>query len=81
MKIKVVLFASARDILDSSEIEIDMAPSSTVGDLKRELSQDFPALQDLVSQSVFAVNHEYALDETVLDGELEVALIPPVSGG
>ena len=81
MKVKVVLFASARDLLNQREVELSLSSSATVGELKRELTRQFPELTDLVKRSALSVDHEFAVERDRLSEEAEVALIPPVSGG
>ena len=81
MKIKVVLFASARDILGEREIEVELPDTTTVGDLKQVLMSQFPQVADLVLRSAISVDHEFANDALPLQPGSEIALIPPVSGG
>ena len=81
MKVKVVLFASARDLLNQREVELNLSSSATVGELRRELTRRFPELTDLVTRSALSVDHEFAIEEDRLNEAAEVALIPPVSGG
>jgi molybdopterin converting factor subunit 1 len=81
MKIKVVLFAVARDMIDKNSVALELSDSATVSDLKRALVNQYPNLEEIVLRSAFSVNHEYALDQTKLTENVEVALIPPVSGG
>lgn len=81
MIVKVALFASARDIFGGSEIELELSPSATVADLKRELIGRYPEARDLVTRSAVSVDHEFSMDETKLNPNCEIALIPPVSGG
>ncbi len=81
MKVKVVLFAAARELTGKREIELDLPTAATVDHLKRELTARFPSLADLVTRSVLSVDHEFAVDSDRLNENAEVALIPPVSGG
>lgn len=81
MKIKVVLFASARDILGEREIEMELPDSATVVDLKQVMMSQFPQVADLVLRSAISVDHEFANDSLPLQPGSEIALIPPVSGG
>ena len=81
MKIKVALFASAREILGQNEIELELSEPATVADLKRKLVERFPEANDLVVRSAVSVDHEFAMEATGLDRDSEIALIPPVSGG
>eukprot|EP00922_Rhytidocystis_sp_ex-Travisia-forbesii_P070482 GHVS01105277.1.p2 GENE.GHVS01105277.1~~GHVS01105277.1.p2 ORF type:complete len:101 (-),score=12.09 GHVS01105277.1:1501-1803(-) len=55
--------------------------SILVSDLLLCLKEHYPALSEVLSQSVIAVDHAYVgLDYRFRDNQ-EVALIPPISGG
>jgi len=80
MKINLRAFGIARDIFGSDILEVDAPENITVGELRLKLNRDWPALVGLASV-MFAVDHEYATDDCVIQAESEVALIPPVAGG
>lgn len=81
MQIKVLFFASCRDIAGTSEIALQLQHGSTVLELRKVLSDRFPELKPLQSVVSIAVNAEYAQDGVELGPGDEVAVIPPVSGG
>ena len=81
MKVSVVLFASYREAVASSSVEIDLPGGATVGDLVREMADRYPALPQDHGRIVAAVNEEYRPHDFPLTSGDEVALIPPVSGG
>ena len=81
MKISVALFASAREIVGSNSIDLNLSESATVCDLRNALVEYYPELAGLMTNSVFSVDHEYANEQSKLFDGSEVALIPPVSGG
>ena len=81
MKVNVRLFARAKDLAGTSLITIEMAPGATVGDLRRRLADETPALAGILSQSALAVNDDFAEDGLTLPVGAEIALLPPVSGG
>jgi len=81
MKVKVVMFAVARDMIGENSVELELSDPATVGALKKELVVQYPSLKEIVQRSAFSVNHEYAIDNCELTESAEVALIPPVSGG
>lgn len=80
MKIKLVAFGIARDILGNSKAEIELAENSTVSKLKEQLLVSHGAFAELNTLS-FAVNEEYQSDDFLLTENDEVVIIPPVSGG
>jgi len=81
MKLKVELFATARDLAGASSVEVTVTESASVVDLKTELAKQFPELSEIVSRSAISVDLEYAANDKLLVEGSEVALIPPVSGG
>lgn len=80
MKITVLAFGIAKEIVGGSSIEAIVEDQATVGELKAELEKQYPRLAKLASYFV-AVNNEYADVSTKLHGHDEIAIIPPVSGG
>lgn len=82
MTIEVLLFASARELVGKSRVEISLADGARVADLRRELAQAYPALKGLMPSARFAVGTDYVVDDATTLGEgASVACIPPVSGG
>ncbi len=80
MRLKILAFGIAKDILGNREFELEIEEGATTNDLKNALKRQFPAFHDLASLAV-AVNSTYARDEVLLFENDEIALIPPVSGG
>ena len=81
VKIALLAFASAGDILGTGETTLDLAPRTTLGQLKTLLEERHPALGALWSRLAIAVNGDLRPDDTALADGDEVALLPPVSGG
>ncbi|MBI3408682.1 MAG: molybdopterin converting factor subunit 1 [Planctomycetes bacterium] len=81
MKVTVRFFARARDLAGTSSASFDLPDGATVQDLRRRLAADYPALEVLLARSAVAVDDEFAGDNQRLEGDAEVALLPPVSGG
>lgn len=81
MTVRVQLFAIAKDLAQTGLIELSMPAGATVGDLRRALATQVPALAGVLGHVLFAINNEYATDLTVLPAGAEIACIPPVSGG
>jgi molybdopterin synthase catalytic subunit len=81
MRIRLLAFASAGEALGATETEIEMPAGSRVADLRDRLDREHPALGPLWSRLAVAVDGRIAgLDEPLAEG-VEVALLPPVSGG
>jgi molybdopterin converting factor subunit 1 len=78
---KVLLFARARDLAGADAIYVDLPPGATVADLRRVLTSRCPHLAPLLQRSAFAVDDEFAAEDTLIGANAVVALVPPVSGG
>lgn len=81
MQIRVLTFASASDAVGSPEVTLDLPDGATVKALKERLEADYPSLGELWHRLAVAVDGEIAGDEAALSDGVEVALLPPVSGG
>jgi molybdopterin synthase catalytic subunit/molybdopterin synthase sulfur carrier subunit len=76
---RVRLFASLRELAGTSEMEVD---ALDVGDLLDQLSNKLGDEFDrIMAAGSVMVDGERAKRERQLAGVLEVALLPPVSGG
>ncbi|MBK7335648.1 MAG: MoaD/ThiS family protein [Saprospirales bacterium] len=80
MKLTILAFGITRDILGTSELNLELPESARIEDLKAELARRFPAFANLSALAI-AVNSQYAELDLELKELDEVALIPPVSGG
>ena len=81
MQVRLLFFATLKDIVGSREMRLDIPERSTVNDLLTQLEQSYPRMKDYRQIVLTAVNEEYA-DRTALISEGdEVAIFPPVSGG
>lgn len=81
MNAHVRLFAVARQLAGSDSVDVDLPGGATVGDLRNAIQEQFPQLAHVIRHVAFAVNTEYAQDETRISDDDEIACIPPVSGG
>jgi molybdopterin converting factor subunit 1 len=81
MKVRVKLFAVAKDLAGCDELIVDVPEGATVATLREKALATAPALAQIMPHALWAVGAEYARDDTVIAEKTEVALIPPVSGG
>ncbi|HEV2853111.1 MAG TPA: molybdenum cofactor biosynthesis protein MoaE [Thermoanaerobaculia bacterium] len=81
MKIRLLAFASAGDALGTTETEIEMPDGSRVSDLRDRLDRDHPGLAPLWPRLAVAVDGRVVSADAELKDGIEVALLPPVSGG
>ena len=80
MKIDILAFGAAKEILGSGSATLQFSDPLTVEAVKTELEQQYPRLKQLTSFMI-AVNGEYAAAGTIIRSQDEIAIIPPVSGG
>lgn len=82
MRVTFLLFASARELCECSEVSLELSEGSrSVAAALDALCARFPRLSPLRPQLQLAVNHRYAAPELELAEGDEVAVIPPISGG
>jgi molybdopterin converting factor subunit 1 len=81
MDIQVKLFATLKDRVGSSHVNIDLPDDATVSVLLDRLAATQPKLVPSIATCVVAVNQEFAFGSTPIRSGDEVALFPPVSGG
>jgi molybdopterin converting factor subunit 1 len=81
MKVRVLFFAAIRDQTGTASIDLELADSTAVGQLRAILAERFPRSAPMLARCMLAVNEAYVGDDHVLPAGAEVAFIPPVSGG
>lgn len=81
MKIRLQLFAMARDLCGRTNVELEVPEGATFGQLRGELARQIPALGQLAPHLMFALHADYASDSKPIPADAEIACIPPVSGG
>ena len=80
MKINLVAYGIAKDILKGSSLNLSFDSAVNVGQVKDKLIENYPEFEKLRSLK-FAVNEDYQADDFQLKENDEVVIIPPVSGG
>lgn len=79
MKVRVLFFGAAADLVGRRELAVEPAVSGTAADVFRSILVEFPQLQN--QKLLYSVNQEFATGlENVQDGD-ELAVFTPVSGG
>ena len=78
---KVKLFATLKERAKTNEITVDLDGPITVRALRDVIAAQHPVLAPLMTQSLVAVNKEFAFNADTVQPTDEVALFPPVSGG
>lgn len=81
MTVRILVFASLKDILNASQLELDVPDGARVRDVLVRLEELHPQVGRYLPHVRVARNLDYAsLEDMVAQGD-ELALIPPVSGG
>ena len=81
MKVKILYFASARELAERSSEPLTLPDGSSLKTLADQVLRLHPRLIPLRRTTRFTVNRELAQDaEVVRDGD-EVGVLPPVAGG
>ena len=78
MTVRVRLFARARDLAGTGEMDVEVPAGATVGDVRRVLA---PTLGELLGRCAIAVDEDFAGDDVIVTATSEIAVIPPVSWG
>ena len=81
MRVRVWLFALAKQLAGAEFIDLELSEQPTVGELRRRLAEDCVHLAPLSRHALFSIDAEYAPDSASIPAGGEVACIPPVSGG
>jgi MoaE-MoaD fusion protein len=81
MKVRIMLFAIARQRVGCDSVEVEIPEAATVRQLRGALVEHFPPLAEVIPHARFAVNSEYAAETSLIPASAEIAIIPPVSGG
>lgn len=81
MKIRLVAFATASDAVGPTPRTIDLPDGSRLSDLAAALVAQHPTLAPIWDRLAVAVDGTMVRDDPALADGVEVALLPPVSGG
>ncbi len=81
MRVRILFFGMLKDLAGKSSDTLDLDEGATVADVLRQCAKQIPRLKDALPSLAVAVNQNYAAEETTLNSNDEVALLPPVSGG
>lgn len=80
--ITIKLFAILKDKAGQDELHINAGPS-TISELRKKVSNDYPALAEVLSRGgiLVSVNQEFVKNDALVREGDEVAFMPPFSGG
>ncbi len=81
MQVRLLFFASLKDIVGARQMQLEMPAGATVGDVLTRLETNYPRIKDYRRVVLTAVNEEYVDHRALVQDGDEVAIFPPVSGG
>ncbi len=81
MKVNVLFFSRLRDLAQVSEMELDVADSTTVADLLELLYSRTATLRDWDKSILVAAGVEFVGRDYVLQRNDQISIMPPVQGG
>ena len=84
MKVNVLFFASLKEDLGFSEIELDVSQSSGRSDLLDSLTNELgtDCVAPLLAENIsIAINRTIEKGEFTLQAGDEIAFLPPITGG
>lgn len=83
MNLRMKFYSVFRDAVNASEIEVSVEKSLTVRELIDLLKKRFPLLEKLFKDynPTVIVDGEVVNEDFVIDRDVEVAIVPPASGG
>ena len=80
MKITVLFFGVARELVGERQLALELPAASKAGDLRRLLAERFPGLDNDLAYAL-AINEKFSGDDRQLQEDDVAAILPPVSGG
>ena len=81
MRVRVRLFASLREVVGKSDLELELPDEATLEDAWTSLASSYPSIAAKRRALAVAVNRRYvAFTEALAQGD-EIVFVPPVSGG
>lgn len=81
MKVRVLLFAAAREAAGVDSTTLELADGATVADALARLGSAHPGLRSVLPACRTAVDEEFAPAGACLRDASTLAVLPPVSGG
>ncbi len=81
MKITVLLFASLRDAVGASRLELEAPDESTPRQIAELLAESHASLRPHLRTIAYAIDGEFVAGDAKWAEAKELALLPPVSGG
>ena len=81
VSVDVLLFARAAEVVGAKSICLSLSRGSNIQQLRDTLIDQFPHLASLAQISRWALDSEFVSEDHEIRESVEIAMIPPVSGG
>lgn len=81
MRVRVLFFGILKDVVGRSSDVVELPDRASIRDLLAHYETKIPRLKESLPSVALALNQQYASVDSELNGDDEVALLPPVSGG
>lgn len=81
LEVSLQLFAAAAQRAGTRQLQLSVPRGSNVTELHQRLVQLYPELESLANSSRWAVDCEFVEADFRFHRDVELAMIPPVSGG
>ncbi|OGO16683.1 MAG: hypothetical protein A2Z14_01025 [Chloroflexi bacterium RBG_16_48_8] len=81
MKVRLLYFATFRDLAGVHEEGILLPEGTTIAELQAHLAKIHPSIERGLPTAVFTINREFAFSEDQIKEGDEIAIFPPISGG
>jgi len=79
--VKILFFASLKDVTGESVFDLELEEKATVKSLRAKITSMYPKLEPILNSVKIAINQDFAESDSVLKNGDELAFLPPVSGG
>ena len=81
MRVSVQFFSRLRDLVGSSQMEIEVPEKTTVADLLALVYSRTPTLRDWDKSILVARGVEFVGRDYILESNDDISVMPPVQGG
>ncbi len=80
-KINVKFFSHLKEKAGTASVEMEIAPNTTIADLKKQVIQHYPALETHLRNILILIDNKIAVDEDIIPVGCTVSFMTPIGGG
>ncbi len=80
-KIAIKFFSHLKDKAGVSTIAMEIAPQTTIADLKQQVVDLYPALETYLRNILILIDNRIAIDEDIIPDGCTVSFMTPIGGG